>query len=93
MDVTQARAAAATLLATQQPGASDAVLLEGTDDHGWCYVIQWSTQRAIASGSDADLPTPGVGPIAVDKTNGEAFYLPSAPLRQVLDVFRRQRGR
>lgn len=81
MDAQQARANAAALLA-EAPPAADAVLLDQVDDHDWCYVIQWT----------AAAPQPGVGPVAVAKHTGEAFYLGSQPLPIALDLARSVHG-
>ncbi|WP_406039876.1 hypothetical protein OG799_29855 [Micromonospora sp. NBC_00898] len=93
MDVTQARDAATRLLAASPPGVPDAVLSGGAEDQGWCWVLQWTTRRAMASGSPDDAPPPGIGPVAVDKATGEAFYLSSVPLPVALDMARAARGR
>jgi hypothetical protein len=91
MDIAQARRAAEELLSTAPPGVDDAVLTAQTDDHEWCFVIPWTTRRAMESGSFADAPPPGIGPIGVDKQTGEAFYLSSVPLPIALDVARSRR--
>lgn len=92
MDATQATATAQELLTAAPPGVPDAVLSGQVEDRGWCFVLQWTTSRAIGSRSPADAPPPGIGPIAVDKESGEAFYLPSAPLPVALDMARSARS-
>lgn len=89
MDRDDARALAEELLASEPPD-SDPVLLKQTDDHDWCWVIQWTTRAALDSGRP---PQPGFGPIAVDKTDREAFYLSSQPLLVALQLARQMRGK
>jgi Immunity protein 35 len=91
MNETEATAAAHRLLTAQNPGVPDPVLLPGAADHDWCWVVQWSTQRAVTTRDPADAPPPGIGPIAVDKATGEAFYLSSVPLPVALDLARASR--
>jgi hypothetical protein len=93
MDAVQARNAAIALLSASPPSVPDAVLLEGEEDHGWCYVINWTTERAVASLSFEDVAPPGIGPIAIDKESGDAFYLGSQSLPRALEAARRCRGR
>lgn len=81
MDARQAREAAARLLAVAPP-AADAVLLDDVEDHGWCFVLQWT----------ADAPQPGIGPVGIDKRSGAAFYLSSQPLPVAVDLARSARG-
>lgn len=86
MDVTQAVAAAQNLLSESPPGIPDAVLVGNPEDHEWCYVLQWTSRRAVQTRSLRDAPPPGIGPIAVDKSSGDAFYLSSVPLPVALDI-------
>lgn len=85
MDADQATAAARQLLTTQPPGIPDPIALDAAD-HGWCWVVQWTSRRAVTSRDPADAPPPGIGPVAVDKATGEAFYLPSVPLPVALEM-------
>jgi hypothetical protein len=79
MDITQGRAAAA-ILAASPPGVTDAILLEGEEDHGWCYVIHWTMERAAASQSFDDVAPPGIGPVAIDK--GSSCFAVTRRLRR-----------
>jgi len=94
VDRAQAVEAARRLLRDEPPGISDGVLIEGSiTDHGWCWVINWTSRRVMESNDPADAPPPGVGPIAVDKADGEAFYLSSVPLPIALEMAKENRGR
>ena len=94
MDATHAIEIAKGLLLRQPPGIPDADLIEGSaTDDGWCWVIDWTSRRTLESHDPADAPLPGVGPIAVNKTDGEAFYLSSVTLPIALDVAKQARGR
>jgi hypothetical protein len=93
MDAAHARAVAAAMLTASPPGVSDAILSESEDDHGWCYVIDWTTERAAKSCSFQDAPPPGIGPIAVDKKSGKAFYLGSQWLPLELEMAKEEGGR
>lgn len=86
MDATQAVAAAQHLLSESPPGIPDAALVGNPEDHQWCYVLQWTSRRAVQTRSPQDAPPPGIGPIAVDKGRGDAFYLSSVPLPVALEI-------
>lgn len=88
MDRDEARALANELLANEPPDTNP-VLLKQTDDHGWCWVIQWTTRDAL---DIVRPPQPGFGPVAVDKLDHEAFYLSSQPLPVALELARKTRG-
>jgi immunity protein 35 of polymorphic toxin system len=91
MDAAQATAAARQLLVSSPPGIPDPIALDDVTDHDWCWVVQWTSRRAVVSRDPADAPPPGIGPIAVDKATGEAFYLSSIPLPVALDMARASR--
>jgi len=94
MEATQAIAIARQHLLAEPPGTTDGTLLEASaTDHGWCWVISWTSRKSLESNDPGDVPPPGIGPIAVDKADGEAFYLSSAPLPVALEMAKHARGR
>lgn len=78
--IESARDSATKLLASMetQPGTS-ARLLRDPEETSRCFVFYWTVEPA------ATVP-PGVGPIAVDRTTGEARFLGSQPLEIALDI-------
>ena len=84
IDQSEAAERAAALLARQPPVQAEAALAGDPEDHGWCWVCNW-TLASNLSGETHEAPPPGTGPVLVVKDSGEARYLGSQALDDELE--------
>jgi hypothetical protein len=91
----KAQQAAQALLDSTPPESRPCVLSGLVEDHGWCWVFGWTTEAWLRSQRPEDSPSPGYGPIAVDKKAYRASYLTSVYLPHAVELelaARRKRG-
>lgn len=55
---------------------------EAVSDMGWCYKLHFNTERYVETGDEGDAMGPGMGPIAVAKSDGGIYEMGSNPLEK-----------